>query len=348
MNKAIKIILKGTFMKLIKSRKPRNLMNIYRLYLKSFPKNERKPFPFILLKQWRGTTEVLSLKNSKGEFLGLAITALQNNLALIAYFAISSEKRGKGIGSKALKLLKERYSDKKIDAFFALHMAPEIDLGKIGVRYGKAHATSAMFKLTVNGISSHAALPHKGVDAILIGAKVVEFLQSIVSRRIDPREEAVITVGSFKGGEVENVVCDKVEMRGTIRTMSQETRSFIIETMKRDLPKFVEGLGGSIDVNIREGYAPVINNEEITKILEENVVDLYGKESLEIINEARMDVEDVSYFLNEIKGTFFRLGTKNEEKGLIYGLHHPKFNIDERSLKIGMGIQLKNILEFLK
>ena len=98
MNKAIKIILKGTFMKLIKSRKPRNLMNIYRLYLKSFPKNERKPFPFILLKQWRGTTEVLSLKNSKGEFLGLAITALQNNLALIAYFAIS----------------RERYSDKKI------------------------------------------------------------------------------------------------------------------------------------------------------------------------------------------------------------------------------------------
>ena len=101
-------------MKLVKSRRPRNLMNIYRLYLKSFPKNERKPFPFILLKQWRGTTEVLSLKNNKGEFLGLAITALQNNLALIAYFAISSEKRGKGIGSKALKLLKERYSNKKI------------------------------------------------------------------------------------------------------------------------------------------------------------------------------------------------------------------------------------------
>ena len=265
------------------------------------------------------------------------------------------------IKAGALKFKED--TDKKIDAFFALHMAPEIELGKIGVRYGKAHASSAMFKLTVNGISSHAALPHKGVDAILIGAKILEFLQSIVSRRIDPREEAVITVGSFKGGEAENVVCDKVEMRkqhisrrrgdkvemrGTIRTMSQETRSFIIETMKRDLPKFVEGLGGSIDVNIREGYAPVINNEEITKILEENVVDLYGKESLEIINEARMDVEDVSYFLNEIKGTFFRLGTKNEEKGLIYGLHHPKFNIDERSLKIGMGMQLKNILEFLK
>ena len=77
----------------------------------------------------------------------------------------------------------------------------EIELGKIGVRYGKAHATSAMFKLTVNGISSHAALPHKGVDAILIGAKVVEFLQSIVSRRIDPREEAVIQLVHLKAGK---------------------------------------------------------------------------------------------------------------------------------------------------
>ncbi len=238
--------------------------------------------------------------------------------------------------------------NRKIDAFFALHMAPEIETGKIGIKYGKAHATSAMFRLTINGVSAHAAQPQKGVDAILIGAKVLEFLQSIVSRRIDPREEAVITVGSFKGGEAENVVCDKVDMLGTIRTMSKEIRTFIIETIKRDLPKFVESLGGKADIRIREGYAPVINNEEITKKVEQNIVDLYGKDSLEIIKEARMDVEDVSYFLNEINGCFFRLGTRNEEKGLIYDLHHPKFNIDEESLKIGIGLQLKNILEFLK
>ena len=233
------------------------------------------------------------------------------------------------IKAGALKFKNDK--NKKIDAFFALHMAPEIELGKIGVKYGKAHATSAMITLNINGVSAHAALPHKGVDAILIGAKVLEFFQSIISRRIDPREEAVITVGSFKGGKAENVICDKVEMLGTIRTMSKETRMFIIETIKRDLPKFVESLGGNVDINIREGYAPVINNDEITQKVEENVVDLYGKESLELI-----------------KGCFFRLGTRNEEKGLIYDLHHPKFNIDGESLKIGIGLQLKNILEFLK
>lgn len=238
-------------------------------------------------------------------------------------------------------------TDRQIDAFFALHMAPEIELGKIGIKYGKVHATSATLKVTIKGISAHAALPHKGVDAILIGAKVLEFFQSIISRRIDPREEAVITIGSFKGGEANNVVCDKVDLLGTIRTMTEEMRTFIITTIMEDLPKFVEGLGGKVQITINKGYAPVINNEEITQFVESNIVDLYGENSIEIIREARMDVEDVSYFLNKIPGCFFRLGTRVKEKELVYDLHHPKFNIDEESLKIGMGIQLKNILEFL-
>ena len=249
---------------------------------------------------------------------------------------------------KAGALEFEKEKDRKIDAFFALHMAPEIELGKIGLKYGKAHASSARIHLTINGVSAHAALPHKGIDAILIGAKVMEYLQSIVSRRIDPREEAVITIGAFNGGFADNVVCDKVEMKGTARTMSEETRTFIIETLKRDLPKFVEALGGIANVDIVRGYAPVINNDEMTERVENNIVDLYGKNALELIKQPRMDVEDVSYFLNEIPGCFFRLGTRVEEKGLIYDLHHPKFNIDEKSLKIGMGLQLKNILEYLK
>ena len=245
------------------------------------------------------------------------------------------EKNSKGVG-------------RKIDAFFALHMAPEITTGKIGVKVGKAHACSAQLKATIHGVSAHAALPHKGVDAILIGAKVLEFFQSIVSRRIDPREGAVITIGSFKGGETNNIVCDKVEMLGTIRTLSNETRLFIKETIERDLPIFVESLGGKAEVSIRLGYAPVINNEEMTDFVAENIVDLFGKDALETIKEARMDVEDVSYFLNEIPGCFFRLGTRNEAKDMVYDLHHPKFNVDEEAIKYGIGLQLKNILEYLK
>ena len=261
--------------------------------------------------------------------------------------ALKFEKRSAGNSDFEDKEKNSKGSGRKIDAFFALHMAPEIPTGKIGVKVGKVHACSAQLKATIHGVSAHAALPHKGVDAILIGAKVLEFFQSIVSRRIDPREGAVITIGSFKGGETNNIVCDKVEMLGTIRTLSNETRLFIKETIERDLPIFVESLGGKAEVSIRLGYTPVINNEEMTDFVAENIVDLFGKDALETIKEARMDVEDVSYFLNEIPGCFFRLGTRNEAKDMVYDLHHPKFNVDEEAIKYGIGLQLKNILEYL-
>lgn len=262
--------------------------------------------------------------------------------------ALKFEKRSAGNSDFEDKEKNSKGSGRKIDAFFALHMAPEIPTGKIGVKVGKTHACSAQLKATIHGVSAHAALPHKGVDAILIGAKVLEFFQSIVSRRIDPREGAVITIGSFKGGETNNIVCDKVEMLGTIRTLSNETRLFIKETIERDLPIFVESLGGKAEVSIRLGYAPVINNEEMTDFVAENIVDLFGKDAFETIKEARMDVEDVSYFLNEIPGCFFRLGTRNEAKDMVYDLHHPKFNVDEEAIRYGIGLQLKNILEYLK
>ena len=109
----------------------------------------------------------------------------------------------------------------------------------------------------------------------------------------------------------------------------------------------MESFGGKAEVSIRLGYAPVINNEEMTDFVAENIVDLFGKDALETIKEARMDVEDVSYFLNEIPGCFFRLGTRNEAKDMVYDLHHQKFNVDEEAIKYGIGLQLKNILEYL-
>lgn len=236
----------------------------------------------------------------------------------------------------------------KVDAIFALHMAPEIETGKIGIKYGKVHASSAWFNINIYGVSSHGALPHRGIDAILIASKVVEYLQSIVSRRIDPREEAVITVGSIHGGNVGNIICDKVEIKGTIRAVSPEIRLFIVNMIQDNLPKFVDSLGGRVEIKISIGYDSVINNYEKTKFVEENVIDLFGRDAVEIIEKPRLDVEDFSYFLQNVEGSFYRLGTRNVDKDTIYELHHPKFNIDEESLKIGMELQLKNILEMLK
>lgn len=239
-------------------------------------------------------------------------------------------------------------SDFKAEALFGFHVAPEIEVGKIGIRYGKLHATSSVFDIKIKGVSSHAAMPHLGIDTIVIASKVVEYLQTIVSRKIDPRECAVITVGTFNAGTAVNIVSDFAHLTGTIRTLTMETKEYIVNILKRDLPKFVESLGASIEIDVKESYHPVINDFEKTKFLEDNIVDILGRERLEIIEQPRMDVEDVSYFLEEIPGSYYRLGIRDESIGAIYDLHHPKFKVNEEAIKYGLILQFKNALEYLK
>lgn len=230
---------------------------------------------------------------------------------------------------------------------FSFHVAPEIQVGKIGIKYGILHATSSTFEIIINGNSAHAALAYLGVDAIVIGAKVIEYIQTIVSRKIDARDSAVITVGTFNAGTAQNIVADKAVLTGTIRTLNKELKKFIIDEINTNLPKFVESLGGNVKIIINDSYVPVINNFEKTKFLEKNIIDLFGKDKLEIIEKTRMDVEDIGYFLEVIDGSFFRLGVRNDKIDAIYDLHHPKFKVDEECIKYALMLQFKNALEYL-
>ena len=238
--------------------------------------------------------------------------------------------------------------DPKVDYIFSLHTAPEIEVGKIGIKYGKMHASSDVFEIKIFGESAHGALPQNGIDAIVIASQLISYIQTIVSRNIDPREEAVITIGKIRGGEAENIICNLVELKGTIRTLSPEVRKYILAKMEDNVKRFVEAAGGRAEVFIRNGYDSVINDDEMTKLAENNIKELFGSESIVKIEKPRMDVEDFSFFLQKAKGTFLRLGVRNEKKGIIYDLHHPKFDIDEESIKLGMALQIKNILKVLE
>lgn len=249
----------------------------------------------------------------------------------------------------ALRMLKDGVNeDIKCDAIYGFHVAPEIEVGKIGIRYGKLHATSATFKITIKGMSSHAALAYLGVDTIVIGSKVVEYLQSIISRRVDARECALITVGTFNAGSATNIIADKAILTGTIRTLTKELREFIKNEIKFKLPLFIESLNAKVEIEITDSYSPVINNYEKTNFLEKNAKDIIGEDNCILIEKSRMDAEDVGYFLEEIEGSYYRVGIRNEKIGAIYDLHHPKFKVDEESIKIGLKVQFKNALEFLK
>ena len=205
----------------------------------------------------------------------------------------------------------------KVDYIFSLHTAPEIEVGKIGIKYGKMHASSDVFEIKIFGESAHGALPQNGIDAIVIASQLISYIQTIVSRNIDPREEAVITIGKIRGGEAENIICNLVELKGTIRTLSPEVRKYILAKMEDNVKRFVEAAGGRAEVFIRNGYDSVINDDEMTELAENNIKELFGSESIVKIEKPRMDVEDFSFFLQKAKGTFLRLGVRNEKKGII-------------------------------
>ncbi|VWL85435.1 M20 metallopeptidase family protein [Oceanivirga miroungae] len=246
----------------------------------------------------------------------------------------------------AKRMLECGVNNPKNDALFSFHSAPEILAGKVGIKYGKMHATSAVFKLEIIGKEAHAALAYKGVDAISISAKVIEYLSYIVSRKLDARNSGVITVGKINGGTAENIVANKVELTGTIRTLDKKTKEYIVSILNNELKDFVKSFNANLNVFIRDSYVPVINDKEFTDFLKENAVDILGEDNVIEINETRMDVEDIGYFLEQIPGSFYRLGVSASEK--FSDLHTKNLMIDEKALEVGLMLNIKLALEYLK
>lgn len=234
-----------------------------------------------------------------------------------------------------------------VDNVLGLHMAPELDTGKIQVKYGKMNAASDMITIVVRGKSTHGASPHEGVDPIVIAANIIMSLQTISSRNTSPVNPIIFTVGSVHGGTKGNVIPDEVKMECILRTLDNETRSY----SKRRIIELVENIsksyGGVGEVIIDESYAPLINSDEIVSLVKEVGSEVVGEGNVLEILEPSMGAEDFSYFAQARKSCFFSLGCGNKEKDCKHPLHSNKFNIDEDSLRIGVEMQVRNVLKLL-
>ncbi|SKC38790.1 M20 metallopeptidase family protein [Maledivibacter halophilus] len=235
----------------------------------------------------------------------------------------------------------------KVDVVFGLHVAPEIPAGEIGIRYGKMNASSDTMKIVIKGESTHGAYPHSGVDAIVIAGHVITGLQTIVSRNIDPRNSAVVTLGAIEGGSRGNIIANKVEMIGTIRTLDPETRKKVINRIKKIVEDISQSLDGKGEVIIEEGYPHLINDDDIVNIVKENAGKILGEDKVRIIESSSLGVEDFAYFLQKAPGAFCRLGCGNVEKGIIHDGHNCNFDIDEDCLSIGVALQVQNVISIL-
>jgi len=235
----------------------------------------------------------------------------------------------------------------KVDVVLGLHVSSEIDIGGIGVKYGQMYAASDTIKIKILGKSAHGARPFLGVDAIAIAGQVITSIQNVVSRNIDPRSSAVVTLGVIKGGEQGNIIANKVEITGTVRTMNKETRESVLIKIKDIVEGIPRAMGGVGELIREEGYAPLINNKEVVKIVEENGKKLLGEDKVKIIELPSYGVEDFAYFIENTPGAFFHLGVRNEEKGIVHDVHNDLFDVDERCLYIGVAMQVLNVLSIL-
>ncbi|MGO1369863.1 MAG: M20 metallopeptidase family protein [Senegalia sp. (in: firmicutes)] len=249
----------------------------------------------------------------------------------------------------AERMIKEGVmEDPKVDAIFGLHMAPEIPVGKVALKYDKMNASSDTLNIEIRGESTHGAYPHSGVDSIVIASQVINSLQTIVSRNVSPLDSAVVSIGQINGGSAHNIIANSVKMRGTLRTLSPDTRKMALEKIKdivEDIPKTLKGEGRFIR---EEGYMALINDNDMVKLVKKNADKLLGEKNVIIIDRPSLGVEDFAYFLENTDGVFFRLGCRNEKKGIVHDGHHDKFDIDEEALPIGVALQVINVLEFLK
>jgi amidohydrolase len=241
----------------------------------------------------------------------------------------------KNPGGATLMIADGVLKNPEVKEMYALHVFPDMPVGKVGFKEGIYMASCDEIYVTINGKGGHGATPHECIDPIAIGAEIVLNLQTIVSRKCDPKIPCVLTFGHFEGLGATNVIPSTVKLKGTFRTMNEDWRKKALVLIEKQIKGIAEANGATADVEISCGYPYLENNPEVTSKLRSKAQQFLGDDLVEEL-PIRLTSEDFSYYSQEVPVCFFRLGVRNEANGITFGVHHPQFDIDADALRIGM------------
>lgn len=218
-----------------------------------------------------------------------------------------------------------------IAVIFGAHLASDLPVGKYATRVGPSMGSVDAFTIRLFGRGGHGAKPHETKDSIVIGAQLITQLQQIVSRRVDPTESAVVTIGRFEAGNAFNVIADSAILEGTVRTLNENVRNQI----ENEIRTILEGLKVSsyidYEIDYLRGYPPLENHEKETLLVKSIIKKAFGEDA-HVLRPVTLGAEDFAYYLQHKPGTFFYVGSHNDDEATRYPHHHPKFDIDERAL----------------
>lgn len=233
-----------------------------------------------------------------------------------------------------------------VEQVIGIHLWASLPTGLISITPGPMMAAPDTFELTITGRGGHAAIPHDTVDPIAVGAQVVSALQHIVSRNVDPLDNAVVSVTQFVAGTTFNVIPDSAYLSGTVRTFDAALRNRIPELMERVIAGVTSAFGATYSFSMQRGYRPVVNDPALSARLSTVVERTFGDSTLHVLRPS-MGGEDFSAYQQRAPGVFAFVGAGNVDAGIAYPHHHPRFQIDERSLDIGVRYLLAATAELL-
>ena len=227
-----------------------------------------------------------------------------------------------------------------VQRIFGLHVSPQMEVGRVGSRSGALLAASGFLEITVHGQGGHAAAPHLTVDPVVVAAKIVTELQTIVSRELDPVESGVVSITCLNGGSACNVIPESVELRGTVRALSTDS----LEQIKRRVEEIATHVAAAhrceVQINFPGiDYPPTINDATCWEVARGVASELTNAKNVEDV-PTMMGGEDFAFYTEQIPGCFVFLGVRNEQQDAVFGLHHPKFKADENALSLGAALHV--------
>lgn len=269
--------------------------------------------------------------------------ARENICGRILFVFQPAEEGGGGAKLMAEAGIMEKYN---VTCCIAAHVWPSLPSGTIGIRSGPTMGAMDQFEITITGQGGHAATPHETIDALDTGVQVVNTLQRVVSRQIDPFLPAVLTVSSFHAGKAFNTIPDTATIRGTLRTFDKELRDSWEKKLHRATRGICESTGAAYTLAYESQYPPVTNDPLICRFIKRAATSVVGAENI-IEIEPTLGSEDISFFFERAPGCFFFIGANKNTEQYSGQLHSPYFSLDEQILPTGLRVMCRSTCELL-
>lgn len=232
------------------------------------------------------------------------------------------------------------------DVSLGLHVWNTLPLGRLGVADGPTMAGSSLWTATLTGKGAHGAAPHLGIDPVVCAAHIITALQTIVSRNVDPMDTAVVSATQVHAGDTHNVIPQTAVLTGTMRSFKTEVRDLVTQRMDEIIRGVAASFGCEADFQIEHRTGPVVNHADVGNRLRPLFSDIVGADNLDLTTRT-MGGEDMSFFMTDVPGMYFFVGSANEARGLNYGHHHPQFDIDEDVLPLGAALLATAVAEYV-